>query len=91
MAITWFILIYILLLPIVFLGLELLFCRFSTTAAVILPIVCACLFIFLGFYAVILAALMYAEFFAFRFIKKEKAQKEKAKMNEIDKMNINDL
>lgn len=81
------ILIFIIGVPIISFGLEFFFCRINSKVAVILPIVMACFFVVLGFYALIIAAIMFGIYFVMRYLKKEK----QVKLSEIEKMNIEDL
>ncbi len=59
----------------------------NSKIAIILPIIIACFFVILGFYAVIIAAIMYGIYFVVQYVEKDK----QSKLSEIEKMNIEDL
>lgn len=73
--------------PIALFVIEALLSIKKSKIAIILPVVVACFSVILGFYALMIAALMLAIYFLIKFIDKEK----QARLSEIQKMNIQDL
>lgn len=73
--------------PIALFVIEALLAIKKSKIAIILPVVVACFSVILGFYALMIAALMLAIYFLIKFIDKEK----QARLSEIKKMNIQDL
>lgn len=80
-------LILLFLVPFTVMCLQVFFCYKRYRIALFFPIVVACFFFILGLYAIILALLMYAIYFARQYSDKQKD----AKLSEITKMNIDDL
>lgn len=87
MAMIQNIMIVLFIIPIVVLGLQVFFCLKRYKMALIFPIVVACFFILLGYYALILSLLMFAIYFIMQHFEKQKA----SNLSEITKMNIDDL
>ena len=81
------ILLMIVLIPVLLFILEFYLCKKDSKWALIIPMVVACFFILLGFYAVIISGTMFGIYFVYRQIEKDK----QSKKSEIDKMNIQDL
>lgn len=77
----------LLVVPLLLLILEFFLCKKKSNLAFALPIVVACFFVFLGFYALIIALIMFIIYFAMKYIEKENQKKR----SEIEKMNIQDL
>lgn len=78
--------IYVMALILLF-ALEFFLCKVNSTIALVIPIIIACSFVFLGYFPLIVAAIMYTTFFVMRYIEKEKRKK----LSELEKMNIKDL
>ncbi len=80
-------LIVLLIVPVLLFVFEFFLCKKKSKFALMLPIIPACCFIFMGFYALIISAIMFGIYFIMKHIEKEK----KDKQSELDKMNIQDL
>lgn len=78
---------FLILLPLLFFGAEIFLCIRFPKFALIPPIAAATLFFILGFYALILAAILVGIYFVIRHIRKEK----QARLSEMERMNIQDL
>ena len=87
MKIVTFILVGIILIPALLFCFEFYLCKKNSKFALILPIITACFFILVGFYALIISAIM----FGIYFIMKHIGEKNQTKQSELDKMNIQDL
>lgn len=75
------------LVPLLLFVLEFFLCKRHAKAALILPVVVACLVVFVGFYAWMVAAVLIAIYLVMRYIEKER----QSKLSEMQKMNIEDL
>lgn len=77
----------IILLPTILFVLQFFLCKQNSKVALVLPIIVACFFVVIGFYAVIISAIMFAIYFVIEALEKKK----KEEQSELDKMNIQDL
>lgn len=82
-----FIALGIVLLPALLFVFQFYLCKKNSSFALVLPIIVACFFILFGFYALIIAAIMYGIYFVMKYVEKEKCSKQ----NELERMNIQDL
>ena len=82
-----FIIFGIILIPALLFIFEFYLCKKKSKFALVLPIISACFFVIIGFYALIISAIMFGIYFIMKHIEKEK----KDKQSELDKMNIQDL
>lgn len=76
-----------LLIPIVLILLQCYLCKKDSPFAIKLPIIAACFFIFFGFYAFGWAVILYAIY----YISQKQKFKHTKTVDELDKMNIEDL
>ncbi len=81
------ILVVVILLPALLALLQYYLCKKKSKIALILPIVSACVFVFVGFYAFIITGILFAIYFIVKYAENEKNNKQ----SELDKMNIQDL
>lgn len=77
----------IILIPVLLFLFEFYLCKKQSKFALVLPIITACFFVVIGFYALIISAIMFVIYFAMKHIEKEQQYKQ----SELDKMNIQDL
>ena len=87
MAILSNVLWLLIILPVLFCGVEVFLCIRFPKFALIPPVAAAVLYFVLGFYALILAAILVGIYFVAHHIRKAN----RAKLSEIDRMNIEDL
>lgn len=78
---------FLIILPLLFFGVEVFLCIRFPRFALIPPIAAAALFFVLGFYALILAAILVGIYFVIRHLRKER----QSRLSEMERMNIQDL
>ncbi len=81
------ILAFIIILPAIFFTIQFYLCKKKSNFALIFPVITACFFVILGYYALIMTGIMFLIYFVMKHLDKLK----EAKNSEIKKMNIEDL
>ena len=87
MRIATFTLFGMILIPALLFVFEFYLCKQKSKIALIFPIIVACFFVLIGFYALIISAIMFGIYFVMKHIDNEN----QSKQSELDKMNIQDL
>lgn len=87
MRFATFMIFAIILVPVLLFAFEFYLCKKKSKFALVLPTIAACCFLLVGFYAIIISAIMFGIYLVVKHMDKE-AQ---SKQSELDKMNILDL
>ncbi len=87
MKITFVVAILLLIVPACLFFLQYRLCKKQSNFALILPIIVACFFVILGFYALIISGIMYGIYFIMKKLEKDKQDKE----DDVKRMTIQDL
>lgn len=79
------------IIPIVCFVTEFLLARNHPKGGLIFPVIVMCMFVWLGYFALIQGAILFAIYFVMQHLKKKKLEEECSRQEEMKKMNIHDL